>query len=71
VVREGTLVAGVPMSSGIIGKRWLDALKSNRIKLLSNSSSSSRTATQGYTARASFTRCKSELGRGANKPCTG
>ena len=64
-------VVDVPISSGTIGKRWLDALKSSRIKPHSNSSSSSRPATQDNTARDSFTRCRSEYGRGANKPCSG
>ncbi len=45
-------VVDVPISSGTIGKRWLDALKSSRIRPHSNSSSSSRTRHPGrYSLR--------------------
>lgn len=60
-----------PISLGSIGKRWPGALKSSRIKPRSNFSSSSRPVTRENTVRDSFTRCRDECGRGADKRCSG
>ena len=64
-------VVDAPISSRTIGQRWPCALKNVPIRPPLNFSSSSKPGTPDTTACDSFTRCRSESGLGANKPCSG